>query len=485
MPIDYVSSFTASVHSAETGGEKQSELLWGDRVSVEETGAQRSKVKARGKTGWVENADLGGRSLLEVYFIDVAQGDGVLIRTPDHRHILIDGGYNRAKQNSGRNAADFVDWKFHDDYGTTRITLDAMIASHCDQDHYGGLWDLLNPNEVDELDCTEIEVGAFYHAGVARWQKPGGSGWLGPKTGGYLTQLMGNRNAVTQALNGGAGPQLQGDWAGFMQTVVDQGCAIERISHATGYLPGFEPGPGRASILVLGPCEYELGGSPALKSLGGDSQNTNGNSILLRLEYGRTRILLTGDLNKKSQHALLAEYSDAVAEFQCDVAKGCHHGSEDVSLQFLEAMEAAVTVISSGDNESHSHPRPSIVAASALSGHREVQGDEVVTPLIYSTEISRSTRLGRPTHVRHTNLKDESGNELKIADLSHTKVGYEVTKSGDLHPTARERFLASKMIADGIVYGLVNVRTDGDRILSATLNEARPTWDVRVIRSRF
>jgi len=41
----------------------------------------------RGKHGWVNNADLGGASLLEVYFIDVGQGDGILIRTPSLRDV--------------------------------------------------------------------------------------------------------------------------------------------------------------------------------------------------------------------------------------------------------------------------------------------------------------------------------------------------------------------------------------------------------------
>ena len=37
----------------------------------------------------------------------------------------------------------------------------------------------------------------------------------------------------------------------------------------------------------------------------------------------------------------------------------------------------------------------------------------------------------------------------------------------------------------GLVYGLVNVRTDGERILCATMNEAKHKWEVKVVRSRF
>ena len=76
------------------------------------------------------------------------------------------------------------------------------------------------------------------------------------------------------------------------------------------------------------------------------------------------RILLTGDLNKASQTALMHDYEGRRLEFKCDVAKACHHGSEDVSYAFMQAMEPAATVICSGDGEGHDHPRPRIVAAS-------------------------------------------------------------------------------------------------------------------------
>jgi len=188
MATDYIRSYTAPLYVSATGRKKIGELLWGDTVRVLTTSGSRRKVKARGKTGYVKTSDLGGKSLLEVYFIDVGQGDGVLIRTPNNKHILIDGGYNRKKQPTGKNAADFVDWKFAKDYGKQEIKLDAMIASHCDADHYGGLWDLLNPNEIDELDIPTVEVKQFYHAGVSWWKKPGGGRHLGPKSEGFLTR---------------------------------------------------------------------------------------------------------------------------------------------------------------------------------------------------------------------------------------------------------------------------------------------------------
>ena len=62
-------------------------------------------------------------------------------------------------------------------------------------------------------------------------------------------------------------------------------------------------------------------------------------------------------------------------------------------------MRPAVTVISSGDNEGHDHPRPAIVAASATTGYLETSADRIVTPLVYSTELARSINLGKPTRL--------------------------------------------------------------------------------------
>ena len=85
----------------------------------------------------------------------------MLIRWPDDRHVLLDGGYNRAKQPSGKNAADFVDWKFFKDYEQSTIALDA----------------------------TKVKVKAFYHAGVSWWTDDGKRS-LGPVDGEFLTRLL-------------------------------------------------------------------------------------------------------------------------------------------------------------------------------------------------------------------------------------------------------------------------------------------------------
>ncbi len=498
---DYISVDTTPLYKKAAGSGKRIHLLWGDGVEVLQKGASRTKVRARGRhmTGFVNNSALGGKSLLELYFIDVGQGDGVLIKTPGFKHIMIDGGYPRKNQDTGKSAADFVDWKFYEDYKKDQIKLDAMIASHCDADHYGGLWDLLNVNESDELDCSSVRVKSFFHAGIARWEKLGGASgnWLGPydtvEGDKYFTQLMGNRNDVLGVLGSGSGPRLQGWWEDFMDTVVNarwtnnQPTTINRLSNNDSHLPDFSSGGGGEPIIrVLAPVEFNVNGKSGIRRFtGGDSQNTNGNSILLRVDCGSMRTLLTGDLNKKSMRSLLEDYKGNRQEIACDVAKGCHHGSDDVSYTFLQTMHPAVTVISSGDNEKHDHPRPNIIAASATTGFFEEHNDELVSPLIYSTELARSVSFGDPFQLEETDVPGNVTRTLKGRAFERSNIHFKETKPGDLGAKTKSKKIEDTKVVAGIVFGLVNVRTDGDKILCAIMNEKNGSWQIQSINSRF
>ncbi len=498
---DYIGVETTPLYRKATGGSKIRHLLWGDGVEVINRGSSRTEVRARGRftKGFVKNSALGGKSLLEFYFIDVGQGDGVLIKTPGFKHIMIDGGYPRNNQDTGKSAADFVDWKFYEDYKKNGIKIDAMIASHCDSDHYGGLWDLLNVKEADELDCSSVKVKSFYHAGIARWEKTGGKSgnWLGPYTttngNKYFTQLMGSRNQVIQALNGGSGPQLQGWWKNFMQSVVNarwsngQPTAIKRLSHVDEYLPEFSTGSGGEPVIrVLSPVEFDANGKSGIhRFTGGDSQNTNGNSILLRVDFGQTRTLLTGDLNKKSMHALLEDYEGERQEFACDVAKGCHHGSADVSYSFLKTTQPAVTVISSGDNEQHDHPRPNVIAAAAISGYCQEGNDELISPLVYSTELARSVSFGDPFQLDEKDTDGETTRTLQGTAFERSRIHFRETKPGDIGSKKKSRAMGNTKVVAGVIYGLVNVRTDGEKILCAIMNEKNGSWQVQSLKSRF
>ncbi|QJP13586.1 MBL fold metallo-hydrolase [Starkeya sp. ORNL1] len=495
----FIGAKSADLFVDSTGEKTAGYLLWGDGVHLlgeRQNGRLRVRARGRERAGWIdEDALRGGKSLLEVYFIDVGQGDGVLIKTPDFRHIMIDGGHPRSAQNTGKSAADFVDWKFFEDYGLDEITLDAMIASHNDFDHYGGLADLLDTAQEGELDTQEIHVEAFYHAGISWWTKPDGTDRTLGRTvvrgdAQYQVQLLGDRASAENAAGPG-GSRLQGAWGNFIGKVVaarradGQPTSITRLSHVTPFLPGFGPDDNGPVIHVLGPVEFDVDGQPGLQKLGADSKTTNGNSVLLRMDFGRARILLTGDLNKTSQQALLDFYTGRRLEFQCDVAKACHHGSEDVSYAFLQAMAPAATIISSGDGEGHDHPKPRVVAASGAVGHLSIEDDEIITPLVYSTELARSVSIGNPKALRISDPDSDQEQRIEANELQRVTIEFTETKPGALRPAKKQRVLSRTKLVAGLIYGLVNVRTDGDTILTATMNEGDGSWAVKTFRSRF
>jgi beta-lactamase superfamily II metal-dependent hydrolase len=93
---------------------------------------------------------------LQVHFIDVGQGDAILIDFND-TEILIDGGDRAANVNDY--LKDFVDGK-----------LEVMIATHPHADHIGGLIGVLDTFEVEQIwqngDTSDSRTCADFTAGV-------------------------------------------------------------------------------------------------------------------------------------------------------------------------------------------------------------------------------------------------------------------------------------------------------------------------------
>ncbi len=72
------------------------------------------------------------------------------------------------------------------------------------------------------------------------------------------------------------------------------------------------------------------------------------------------------------------------------------------------------------------------------------------------------------------------GARFEAGDIHFTE-----RKPGALRPEKKKRRMQYTDVVAGLIYGLVNVRTDGDRILCATMNEGDGTFAVKSFRSRF
>ena len=85
--------------------------------------------------------------------LDVGQGDSHLLTTPSGMHILVDAGDTK-RQDSGKDIV--VPYLHH--IGVS--SLDALIVTHADQDHFGGAYSIIKTFPVKELwisECARID----------------------------------------------------------------------------------------------------------------------------------------------------------------------------------------------------------------------------------------------------------------------------------------------------------------------------------------
>jgi len=434
----------------QTGIKSVQHLIWGDWVSVLEAQEDWLKITSRGTLGWVHKRFVQKERLLEVNFVDVGQGDGCFIVTPDDEFILIDAGQEDHMYR-------FLLWRFR--HFQRPITFKAAIITHPDQDHYYGFRKFFD--EKDKA-VQNVRFERFYHNGIIERR----SGDLGASTidaqgNKVITEVVADQQALEQVLSGtkGGGTFLRLMRNAHASGRVDEIRMLAAAKSAPTFMPGYEEGR-PLSIQVLAPVPEGPPGERHLRWFEGNvSKTKNGHSVVLRLKYGSVRLLLGGDLNIPAEAYLLGHYGGidrpfnelsaddketAIANarefFASDVAKACHHGSADVSSEFLRAVEAIATVVSSGDNEPHSHPRPEALGVLGKYGRGE-------RPLIFSTELARSAqeKVKHPYILRQRlNQAVEDKREIEFIDGLIQELGRSVA-----------------------VYGMITLRTDGEQVLMA------------------
>lgn len=245
---------------------------------------------------------------LEIHFVDVGQGDGIWIRTPDDgidgngifegRNVVIDGG-----PDSGDDTNEMV--KYLEARGEHDAVLDALILTHPHDDHYRGA------------------EGVLRHFQVLRYYDPGV-----PKGGVAYPAFL---DAVRKETAEGAPTRVMLGRAQFDS--LDWGRELQaRVLYSY---------PGTAEGLGSKPNTVE-----------------NNGSIVLRIAYGEHSFLLMGDAEGKERkdppdqpryvEKLLLE-SVPPEELRSTVLKLGHHGSETSStFPFMAAVSPEVIVISSG-----------------------------------------------------------------------------------------------------------------------------------------
>ena len=89
---------------------------------------------------------------LEITAFDVGNADAFMIKTPDNEYMMIDTG--KAGYNGGKSQAEIFMLKYFADRGINK--LQTIIVTHFDNDHCGGVVDLLNGVNVDNVYVNSV-----------------------------------------------------------------------------------------------------------------------------------------------------------------------------------------------------------------------------------------------------------------------------------------------------------------------------------------
>lgn len=103
-------------------------------------------------------------------------------------------------------------------------------------------------------------------------------------------------------------------------------------------------------------------------------EDTNNTSIVIRIVYGDTSFLFTGDAEQETEEKILETGQD----IESTVLKVGHHGSSTSTSQaFLDAVSPTYAVISCGKDNSYGHPHSETLAKLSSAGVEVLRTDEL------------------------------------------------------------------------------------------------------------
>ena len=246
------------------------------------------------------------RGILTVAFLNIGQGDAIFIEAPSGSQILIDGGPNKSVLRELSKVMPFYD-----------RSIDVVLATHADQDHIGGIPDVLQKYKVD----------IFMETGVS-----------------------GESSSYKE-----------------LEKIVEE--------KSQGVPLGNFKGEPLKKILVRRGMVVDLGDGVVLQILFPDrdpaGMETNTSSIIARLVYGENEFLFTGDSPKsienylvslESQGETLGNSQGLTLGLESDVLKSGHHGSKtSTSPEFVTAVSPEYVVISAGKDNRYGHPSQEVL----------------------------------------------------------------------------------------------------------------------------
>ena len=261
---------------------------------------------------WAGQAALSltGRGTLRIVAIDVGQGDAIALRTPRGRWFLVDAG-PRGFGGSDAGLTRVVPYL----RGQGARRLEAIVLTHPDEDHAGGLAAVLR----------NVSTGAVLGPGFSGGQS------------GHMDGAAEARRARIPWRRAAAGDAWTIDGVDFEVL-----SPPPRGPH-TPARPGPPPRPAAAS-----PNDW---------------------SVVLRVDYGRFSALLMGDADAAIEARLLDQGP-------VTALKVGHHGSRtSTSEAFVRAVAPGYALVPVGARNRYGHPDPAVLARLARAGARVYRTD--------------------------------------------------------------------------------------------------------------
>jgi competence protein ComEC len=249
---------------------------------------------------------------LHVDFLDVGQGDSALLTMPDGTTLLVDGG---GRPNINQSNADDVEGEqvFERD---TRSIGEGVVSQFLWSRGMDGVdYVLATHADADHIDGLNDVVRNFRV-----------------------------RSAIVART-----PPDDAEYVRFAATMKEIGVPVNKI--------------GAGDVLRFGDVSAQVLWPPPSRDENAPSRNND--SIMLLIRYGDKSLLLTGDIEKQGEAAVLREGLG----LRSDLVKVAHHGSRTSSIEaFVAATHPSLAIISVGRTSMFGHPNKEVVERWRASG---------------------------------------------------------------------------------------------------------------------
>ena len=279
------------------------------------------------------NFDCGSR----VTFLDVGQGDGIVVETGQGAYLFDCGSTSR------KNIGEYVLKPYLKSRGTR--SLRGVFVSHPDEDHMNGVIELLE-NGAD----WGIVVEQLFLPAIAE----------GKRTESFATLLAAAEVAEVPVSYIKCGDEIRDSQLRLLCLHPEENTTLADANAYSEcfYVEVFAKKMKQEAIDDR--KENDASGGSAIEGSGENGSFAgNGERKDFRVNDGKINVLLTGDVEGEGERQLMQELQEqrGQREFRVDILKVAHHGSGySTSTEFLAAASPATAIISCGRNNSYGHP---------------------------------------------------------------------------------------------------------------------------------